>query len=123
MKLFPWRTSAKRARPQSEQSTASVDVTPLERLRGVTPGPTVYPVDRPLDPDLTGCDVAHVRAHLPNATTPASSLTAARHAKVLDEQRAFLADTSHTVAPPDRQALIESLGFAADVLRDRVVIA
>ena len=37
-----------------------------------------YTMDRPLDPDLTGCDVAHIRAHLPNTPrAPEAPLRAA----------------------------------------------
>lgn len=124
MRIFGRWARAGAVIPRAKQSIAPVDVTPRERNHGVTAVPAVYPFDRPLDPDLSGCDVAHVRAHLPNAPKPGpcANLQLARAAKVLDDEREFLVDTSGKAEPPDRAALIDALQLAADYLRDRIVI-
>jgi len=66
-------------------------------------------------------EAAHIRRHLPNAASP--NLRACRVAAVLDRQAAFLADRTGTVEPPERWEVIEACRFAAEQIRDGVVIA
>lgn len=122
MSFFDRHARAGRATSRPQQTTEPVDVTARQRQHGVTAAPTVHPLDRPLDPDLTGCDVEHIRQHLPNAAVPSANLRACRVAAVLDKQADFLADRTGTVEPPDRQEFIDACRSAAEQLRDGVVI-
>lgn len=65
---------------------------------------------------------AHIRAHLPNAGSPSAELRACRVAAVLDKQAAFLADRTGTVEPPERFEVVEACQFAAEFIRDRIVV-
>lgn len=73
----------------------------------------------PADPHT----VALIRQHLPNAEAPSPNLKACRHSAVLDREAAFLADTSGTIEPPERWEVIDACRFAAEALRDAVVIS
>ena len=56
---------------------------------------------------------AKIRQHKPTVGTNkpdmGTNLVMARHAAVLKQEAAFLADTSGTVEPPEREALIDAL--------------
>jgi hypothetical protein len=64
--------------------------------------------------------VAHIDAHLPGK--PSANLRAVRAARVLSQEAAFLNDTTGKVPPPDAIDLVAALQFAAEVLRDGIVI-
>lgn len=78
--------------------------------------------ERGIEPDLTGCDVEHVRKHLPRAAHPSAELRACRVAAVLDREAKFLADRTGTVEPPERFEVVDACAFAAEFIRDRIVV-
>lgn len=78
--------------------------------------------ERGIEPDLTGCDVEHVRKHLPNVTHPSAELRACRVAAVLDRLADFLDDPAGVVSMPERPESTDALRFAAEFIRDRIVV-
>lgn len=97
--------------PNAEPASVGVNVTVTER----------DPVDDALEylrhDDLT----AHIGKHLPNAgkDKPSQNLKAARAASVLDRYCDYLQGTGPT---PDLIELVDACRFAAESLRDGVVI-
>lgn len=96
--------------PHVKPAAMPVNVTVTERE------PTVDALEFTRDP----ATIKHIRDHLPNAASP--NLTACRHAAVLDKQAAFLADRSGKVEPPERWEVVEACRFAAEHIRDGIVI-
>ncbi|SEJ55231.1 hypothetical protein [Frateuria terrea] len=113
LSFFSGRKRTARTHPQLQPVTVPVNVTVTEReakQEGV---------------DWAAPDaetVAHIGAHLPNRPVSAN-LRAARFAAVLDRQAAFLADRTGTVEPPERWEVVDACRFAAEHIRDGVVIA
>lgn len=113
LSLFRRRASARHATPQHQPVTVPVNVTAT--IREAKPDGIEW---TPPDAET----VAHIDAHLPNRPI-SENLRAARFAAVLDREAAFLADKTGTVEPPEREALIDALQFAAGFIFDRIVIA
>ena len=66
--------------------------------------------------------VEHIRKHKPNAAHPRAELRACRVAAVLDREAKFLADRTGTVEPPERFEVVDACAFAAEFIRDRIVV-
>lgn len=113
LSFFRRRNRDARTAPHAEPARVGVNVMATERDGG-NDG-----LDWNPDKDLA----ERIRADLPNAAPISTNLRAARAAKVLQQEAAFLADTSGNVAPPEREALIDALQFAANYIFDRIVIA
>lgn len=111
LSFFSGRKRAAQTPPHVEPACVGVNVTVTEREAG-NDG-----LDWNPDPQLA----ARIRADLPNAPSP--NLIAARHAAVLDQEAAFLTDRKGNVPPPDEADLIAALRFAAEHIRDGIVIA
>jgi hypothetical protein len=97
--------------PHAKPVTVPVNVTVTERDAPVD----AIPFTR--DPLLA----AQIRNNLPNRPV-SNELRACRMASVLDREAAFLADTSGQIEPPERWEVIDACRFAAEHLRDGIVI-
>jgi hypothetical protein len=75
------------------------------------------PLEFTRDPKLA----AQIRNNLPNRPV-SHELRACRMAAVLDKQAAFLADASGKVEPPERWEVIDACLFAAEFMRDGIVV-
>ncbi|HEV2540227.1 MAG TPA: hypothetical protein VGU03_11020 [Frateuria sp.] len=111
--LFPKRKPRARMHPQDLPTPVGVNVTLTRREAEL---------ERGIDLDLAGCDVDHIRKHLPSQPVSAN-LRARRFAAVLDREAAFLADKTGTVEPPERWEVVDACRFAAEFIRDSLVIA
>jgi hypothetical protein len=100
-----------RTLPHAKPVTVPVNVTVTERDAPVD----AIPFTR--DPLLA----AQIRNNLPNRPV-SHELRACRMASVLDREAAFLADTSGQIEPPERWEVIDACRFAAEHLRDGIVI-
>lgn len=108
---FLKRKPRARTYPHAKPAVMPVNVTVTERE------PTVDALEFTRDP----ATIKHIRDHLPNAASP--NLIACRYAAVLDREADFLADKTGKVEPPEKWEVVEACRFAAEVLRDTVVIA
>lgn len=111
--LFRRPTNRWHATPQPQPATVPVNVTAT--LREAPNDALEFVVDEQM--------ADHIRRNQPNAKPISTNLRAARAARTLKQEAAFLADTSGTVPPPEREALIDALQFAAGFIFDRIVIA
>ena len=97
-----------RTYPQDQPVTVPANVTTTTREDGIDWVP----------PDAG--TVAHIDAHLPGQ--PSDNLRIARTARVLSQEAAYLTDTTGKVPAPSAVDLVNALQFAAEVLRDAIVI-
>jgi hypothetical protein len=111
MSLFN-RKPRTRTFPHAKPVTVPVNVTVTHREAPTDALPFV------VDPELA----ARIRADLPNQPV-SENLRAARLAKVLDREADFLSDKTGTVEPPERREVIAACRFAAEHIRDGIVIA
>jgi hypothetical protein len=117
MKLSFLRRKTDRAQfPKAHSSSAPVSVTtPKPHCRVIDNEPA--PLEFTRDPLLA----AQIRNNLPNRPV-SNELRACRMASVLDREAAFLADTSGQIEPPERWEVIDACRFAAEHIRDGIVI-